>query len=892
MRSKPFFLLMLLTLVLSGLTPIMAQAPIAKSTLIENYGGKQFYLHTVEAKQTVYGIAKAYDVTVGEIETYNPEAKGVIRIGHVLKIPIKGNTQQYTQPINTRTISREDELDRVFNFEEEFDVIYHVSVRNETFKHIAAIYIVSETSIREANPELSEPLKEGEYVIVPIAPKSKLGPVTDRPDFQRSNYEPNTNLSQRNLSTKPIERDEFIESPQKTRTQPTEVYKETLVETIMPFTFTENTKNQDKQHESLTTPTSNSYEMPSSHLVKPCETTASIAKGYGIDEETLIIFNPGISSGVRQGMVLRLPTQENELETFEYEEEYTGEIIHVVKRGETLYSISRQYGITIDELKQYNPGLNETLSIGQELNIPKKKITKPYIEYRVESRQTTKKLIKQWGISKIEFDSKNPTVGRHVEPGQIVRIPIDTKLLTIEPLNPDKPTKKPIVSDEITEESELIQEITKEPFSTVPCNTAKKKSTYKVALMLPFYLDEIDYNFSTRINKTTLLNENPFSFIHFYEGFMMAVDSIIKTRGINIDLYVYDVSQSIESAHNALNDPNLKHVDLIVGPFFSKSFDQVADFARRNQIMIVNPLSQRSEIIHDNPMVVKVKPNQSTQINQLVALLDSKYAEAKIFIIRPNSYTNDYEITQLNNAIYQHIPSTINIPNETILSFINSKSKRNLLPSITIEGRTFYTNDLQNNLYGYTTFDNTISSFVFSPQEISNIKNYASEFRENVIIVYGDDRVFATQFINEINKIDNIFPITVIAMPEWEKFDKLFIENLNKMKAIYFTDSHIYYDDYLVEDFIYRFRKEYKCEPEKYAFEGFDIAWYFLNALSEFGSNPINCLQGYHIPLLQTNFFFEKKATNNGLENSYWNIYQHYDYQRVPLINTVFFYDK
>ncbi|MDR0970739.1 MAG: LysM peptidoglycan-binding domain-containing protein [Lentimicrobiaceae bacterium] len=886
MRIKHFFLLTLLMLVLSELVPIKAQAPIAKSTLIENYGGKQFYLHTVEVKQTVYGIAKAYDVTVNEIETYNPETKGVIRVGHVLKIPVKGNSQvvqnqQPTQHRNTKIPSREEELNRVLNFEEEYDVIYHVSTRNETFKHIADIYIVSESSVREANPDLSEPLKEGQYVIVPIAPKSKLGPITDRPDFQRSSYDPYSSTSQqRNQPLTPLEREELIETP-RVRPHPNEVYEEKEIETIMPFSFSESSENQQNQE---TASTFNTSEIPSSHLVKPGETAATIAKDYGIDEEMLIAFNPGISSGVRSGMVLRLPTQNNE---FEYGQETGYEIIHVVKKGETLYSILRQYGVTINELKQHNPHLTETLSTGQELNIPKKKITKPYIEYRVDSRQTVKKFVKQWGISKSEFEAENPSIGRQIEPGQVVRIPLDKKLVTIEPITPTKPTDSEITQQQKqdTIETPLVVETT--------CKSAKKKNTYKVALMLPFYLDEMNQSYFSKTNsKVALLNENPFSFIHYYEGFMMAVDSIIKTRGINIDLYVYDINQSVESTQKALNDPKLKDVDLIVGPFFGKSFDQIADFARRHQIMIVNPLSQRSTIVDNNPMVVKLKPNTNAQFEQLVALLNSRYANAKVFIVRPNSYTDDYEISQLEDAVYRSVSPTVNIPNDAILSYVDSKSKRNILPSISIEGRTFYTKDLQNDLYGYTTFDNTITSFVFSPAEIAKIAENVSELRENVVIVYGDDRVFATQFVNEMNKINGNFPITVIALPEWEKFDKLFIENLIKMKAIYFADSHIYYDDYLVEDFVRRFRDEYHCEPEKYAFEGFDAAWYFLNALAEFGSNPIECLYNYHIPLLQTNFFFEKRTINSGLENNYWNIYQYYDYQRIPLINTIFFYDK
>ncbi|UBZ09235.1 glucosaminidase domain-containing protein [Leeuwenhoekiella palythoae] len=43
--------------------------------------------------------------------------------------------------------------------------------------------------------------------------------------------------------------------------------------------------------------------------------------------------------------------------------------IHTVKKGETLYSISRMYNLTVDELKKNNGLNNNTISIGQQLNV-------------------------------------------------------------------------------------------------------------------------------------------------------------------------------------------------------------------------------------------------------------------------------------------------------------------------------------------------------------------------------------------------------------------------------------------------------------------------------------------------------------------------------------------
>ena len=45
---------------------------------------------------------------------------------------------------------------------------------------------------------------------------------------------------------------------------------------------------------------------------------------------------------------------------------------HVVKRGDSLYSISKKYGTTVDALKKVNRLKKEALQVGQKIKIPKK----------------------------------------------------------------------------------------------------------------------------------------------------------------------------------------------------------------------------------------------------------------------------------------------------------------------------------------------------------------------------------------------------------------------------------------------------------------------------------------------------------------------------------------
>jgi len=52
----------------------------------------------------------------------------------------------------------------------------------------------------------------------------------------------------------------------------------------------------------------------------------------------------------------------------DFDEERTGEpVYHTVKAKETLYRISRNYGVTIDQLKEWNGLTSDLISIGQRL---------------------------------------------------------------------------------------------------------------------------------------------------------------------------------------------------------------------------------------------------------------------------------------------------------------------------------------------------------------------------------------------------------------------------------------------------------------------------------------------------------------------------------------------
>ena len=182
-----------------------------------------------------------------------------------------------------------------------------------------------------------------------------------------------------------------------------------------------------------------------------------------------------------------------------------------------------------------------------------------------------------------------------------------------------------------------------------------------------------------------------------------------------------------------------------------------------------------------------------------------------------------------------------------------------------------------------TMLKNQVKVYDYSIDSLNKVMKIASTIRNNVVIAYGNSRVFATEIVNKVNMLTERYPVKLIALPDWSSYDKLFNENLMKMQTVFFDEEYTDYNTYPVGAFVCKFRDTYHTEPKDIAFHGFNIAWYFLNALMNYGDNVKYGITSYTIPLLNTNYQFERRNAEDGAENSYWNMYQHLNYEKKQI---------
>ena len=569
----------------------------------------------------------------------------------------------------------------------------------------------------------------------------------------------------------------------------------------------------------------------------------------------------------------------------------------IVQNEETLYDIAKEYGIDLADLRAANRGLTDEPAPGTRIIIPAIANENDYIVHHCERNERVTSLLKRWKVDESDFRRMNVSVGSHVFVNQVVLIPIlpitDFYWMEDEPQEIVEPEEELAVEEEVVPVQEETTEtlFEEEVMECGNCVASHENAShrYNVALMVPLYLNDVGNLEISKESAHKAQKSRALSFVQFYEGFMMAVDAMEDQR-LKMNLTVIDVTDNVSTAERALSQIQGEDFDLIVGPFFGKSFAVIEEYAKAHNIVVVNPLSTRESVIVDNPNVVKVKPGEVGQILTISNLVKNLYNDANVFIVSKERAGDTLFLNQLEHHLNLAVNDEVRVSGNEFLHFARNESERlemgsRMVSTVDVEGQVYSTEDFRNGTTNEVVLSNAVKRYAY--KDISKVISQLSGVRENVIVAYGDDNVFATQMLNSLAKETDRYPITLVCAPDWAKFEKLLVENLLQMKAIYLDDGFVDYSSDAARRFVVRFRQKYAVEPQSYAFEGYDMAMFFLSALMRYGDDMLDCLNCCDVPLLNSQYrFFNpsylKDGKRNGRENQYWSVYQ-YDNEDIKL---------
>src|SRR5665213_3862161 len=169
---------------------------------------------------------------------------------------------------------------------------------------------------------------------------------------------------------------------------------------------------------------------------------------------------------------------------------------------------------------------------------------KLFYVHKVIKNESLYGIARDYNITVKEITDANPKIGNGLKAGRILYIPIKAVK------NPSNPPTDKFVD-------------TSKNKSFVPT-----KESFEVGLLLPFNFpsrEEMD-SVETFFDKSW--NANTISSLEFYEGVIMALDSL-KKKGLHLDLHTYNISDDSLETVKLLDNADLKKMNLIIGPIFN-----------------------------------------------------------------------------------------------------------------------------------------------------------------------------------------------------------------------------------------------------------------------------------------------------------------------------------
>ena len=567
------------------------------------------------------------------------------------------------------------------------------------------------------------------------------------------------------------------------------------------------------------------------HIVDTGNTLFAISRKYAIPREEILKANPRLTDVLTLGDRLMIPLDKITRRDLDEAPDIDGNfLLHEVQKKNTLYSIAKEYSVEINDIIVANPGVEDGLKKGTKIKIPVAKIkssnggeeyvvpaaASPYVTHSVVAKETMYALGKLYNVSEDSIALVNNGLVGGLKVGDLINIPILKNYKRV-----------------------AIQAI-----EDVEFDSAAVKKSYKVSVLLPFYLDLMEQSSTLGYNQAQELNKELFNkaqyAIDFYQGFKLAAQAMTD-QGLNLELHVFDTGKDSSTVEKIISSDKLAGSDLLVGPLFLSNFLQVADYAKRNKINIVSPVKLRNKVLLGNSYVSKVATSEPIQTRFLGQYIYDSLRFSNLIVVYPDKFQDRKRMEVLKKQI-------------KTASEVNQD----------------------------TTRMSPLREVFWNPKDLYGIKSKLKKDELNVIVAPSSDQSFVTRLLTSLNMMEG-FKFKVVGLEGWQNFENIEIEYLHNLNVHLITSEFIDGDQLDNLNFRTKFNETYETVPSEFAYLGYDVASYYLNLLQVSGTNfemmlPTKKMQG-----LSRKFYFVKTGIESGFENHSSYIVRYQDYTLVKV---------
>lgn len=539
--------------------------------------------------------------------------------------------------------------------------------------------------------------------------------------------------------------------------------------------------------------------------------------------------------------------------------------IHIVVKGETLYSLSKLYDTPIATIEEENPPLVDGLKVGQAIKIPCKQIPEPkklsprkkartFLEHTVAKGETAYSIARKYAISIKVLVEDNPGLDpakiavdqvlnvRKSEMGETSPVDLQSELETyavnLTNVSDDYvyhvvdvgetiyslSKRYEVTQAQITANNNVEAGLKAGAIIKVPVTREARKASAEEVYEQGKDIVVRDFLYAGNINIAMLLPLSMQSgrkniFMEFYQGALLALEEF-KYEGYSIDVNVFDTKRSADETMGIVATDDFRKADMIIGPVYEESLPVVMEYSRDRGIPVISPFAH-------------VDGGYGKQLYQMSPAQEYKYDKLK------ETFTED------KNIIFITTDNT-DAEFEREMTEIAAE-----LPFKKV-------------MYGKDSLPETIE-VLLEPR------------KPNMFVVLSDDEVGVEMALAAISSIQNnrqarsvkTGAIQVVGNSRWLRYLNLERNLLFKLNVTFVTSYHADRSNEIVSKFDRRYIEAFKDTPTSYSYRGYEAIKIFVESIAtrpnmEF-FDRVNLIKRP----LQTPYEFKKGWSGNNV-NSSW----------------------
>lgn len=513
---------------------------------------------------------------------------------------------------------------------------------------------------------------------------------------------------------------------------------------------------------------------------------------------------------------------------------------HKVIEKQTLYSISKAYGVSAEDIIRANPQLGEDgqLKAGSILlipTVPSVAETKPqtdipveedkaaetdgdrfdgidYFIHKVKWYENLQSIAKKYKVSEELIIEFNNLESIYVKKRQELKIP--------------DPEFVPAVIAIISGSGPLAGTVNNEEEDHVQPSSEEDESQYSEQA-------REDYATTGQITISLILpidsaiegeNGNP-NYLDFYSGALMAAREL-GSKGMELKMNIID-TQEYNSTEDIASQGIVDGSDFIIGPVYTRDIEPMLPYCTEKHMGIVSPLDPKAaSLTEGNPYFIQVPVSVSTQFESIADWIKESYEyDAPVLVISEVGGTGGKEKAMAETAL------------------INAG----------IAYSTFSYNILQGR-----GVEHSISKFL-------------DIHKTNHIVIASENEAFVNDAVRNLNTLCTIdkYNIRAYGVAKLKSFETIETEHYHNINLHLAMGYHVDYDEPSTMRFVSQYRALFNTEPTPFAFQGYDTFMFFAKAAYMRKNEGTRLEDMKKMHLLQSDMRFEKTGTgeNNGYEN-------------------------